>query len=241
MAKVELSSRRGTWCCLDDSFERVFDRTITFWKKSKQERYDFLIGAIHTSDNVLYHWYETGQGATHEALASGARAMSRSSHSMPATLLKRINGISTPFGGVQWAMPVEERAIVREFLIFLEDRRALYSPRCHAKVDDRVVQSVNAIREKATKALAALDDESSAVRPLRAIRMACKQYLDDRNEIFLTANTYNFDREKWSAALDRLQVTVGAHIAILALMHEIKLEPELATILPASNDESGVV
>jgi len=46
-----------------------------------------------------------------------------------ADTARRVTGISTPFGGLQWADPgPSDTEIVRRFLLFLEDRRVLYNP-----------------------------------------------------------------------------------------------------------------
>jgi hypothetical protein len=45
-------------------------------------------------------------------------------------IARRITGISMPFGGVQWTDPgPSDAAIVRRFMVFLEDRRVLSTTR----------------------------------------------------------------------------------------------------------------
>lgn len=64
-----------------------------------------------------------------------------------ADVARRITGISTPIGGIQWEYSVPERDHVRALITFLEDRRALYVP-LHLEIADQVTASVQAIRQK---------------------------------------------------------------------------------------------
>jgi hypothetical protein len=43
-------------------------------------------------------------------------------------IAKSLTGISTPVFGVSWTPPESDREVVRKLVVFLEDRRALYSP-----------------------------------------------------------------------------------------------------------------
>lgn len=68
---------------------------------------------------------------------------------------RRITGISTPFGGFQWADPGPSDAqIIHSFLLFLEDRRVLYNP-MYLEVTSEVDRSVHEIRQECTKTLEA--------------------------------------------------------------------------------------
>jgi hypothetical protein len=96
-------------------------------------------------------------------------------------LAKRITGVSLPLFGVSWNPPIPERDIVRVVFVFLEDRRALYNP---FDFEDfhHVAQSVFAIREEMTAALKSLPESSEAGSSLRAIRAACREFLDDTQQ-----------------------------------------------------------
>jgi hypothetical protein len=85
-------------------------------------------------------------------------------------LTRRITGFSTPFFGVQWTPPANERDTVREFVTFLEDRRVLFTP-YELEVEGQVERSVHAIRRRCT--------ESSLHRvPSRP----CEQYTAQRRQ-----------------------------------------------------------
>jgi hypothetical protein len=92
-------------------------------------------------------------------------------------IASRITGISIPVFGVSWNPPQSERQIVREAFVFLEDRRALYNDYAH-EIDHEVAESVLAIRSELTEALKRLSEDSEAVAPFKAMRAACREYLD---------------------------------------------------------------
>lgn len=155
-----------------------------------------------------------------------------------AELARRITGFSTPFFGIQWTPPSVERDVIRGFITFLEDRRVLFVP-YHLEVHGEVERSVQDIRRQCTGTLAALPEQSRAVPPLRAIRAACRRFLDEPHADFRNLYVRDFgefrDTAGFFTALGELRATVGAHVAILAVLYEIEIEPELATIVPAED------
>lgn len=93
-----------------------------------------------------------------------------------AETARRITGISLPFGGLSWADPGPSDAeVVRQFLVFLEDRRALYNP-MQLEVFGDVERSIHQIREQCTRTLQQLGPDAFAVGPLRAIREAGRRF-----------------------------------------------------------------
>jgi transposase-like protein len=80
----------------------------------------------------------------------------------------RLNGVSTPIFGVSWTPPVSDVAVAREVIIFMEDKRVLYSP-SDVEVPDHCVQSVIDMRRFLTEILGrgGLNDELTG--PLRRV------------------------------------------------------------------------
>jgi signal transduction histidine kinase len=140
-------------------------------------------------------------------------------------LLLRLTGITVPIFGVSWLPPEPERKIVRDILVFLEDRRALYNDFAH-EIEDQVTQSILQIRSELTNAIRRLPDKSKATESLRAMRAACRQYIDD------THNQWSHHCFGSMAELGRLRATFGIHVACLALQYGIDVEGDLASILP---------
>ena len=154
-----------------------------------------------------------------------------------AELARRIAGFSTPVVGVSWSPPALDRDAVRAFLTFLEDRRVLFNP-FHLEVEYQAQQSILQIREHCTKAIGALPDGSHAIAALRGIRAACRRFLDEP----LTSSRRFHQRDfsgpegpEFFTALGEFRATVGAHVASLAVLYKIELEPELASIVPAED------
>ena len=113
-------------------------------------------------------------------------------------------------------------------LIFLEDRRALYNPYAF-ELEHQVAQSVMEIRITLTDVLQRLPESSNALSSIKAMRIACREYLDDSHN--------NSHHSGFLADLGRLRTIFGYHIAQLAIMYGIDIEGELAKILPPEYKE----
>ena len=157
-----------------------------------------------------------------------------------AETARRITGISTPVGGVQWTDPgPSEAEVVRRFLIFLEDRRVLFNP-FQLEIESQVEHSIHQIRKECTKALQSLPSAAPACDAIRSIRGACRVFHDEQHEEFP-----HFDgdfhagrgRPGFFVALGAFRATVGYQVAILAGRHNIDLEGDLASILPQQDTE----
>jgi hypothetical protein len=158
-----------------------------------------------------------------------------------ANAARRITGISTPFGGLSWSDPGPSDAeTVRQFLVFLEDRRALYNP-MQLEVPQDVERSIHAIREQCTRTLQQLGPDAFAAQPVRMIREAGRRFHDDCNEDFP-----HFHRD-WHrphrhgrtdsgpgffVALGAYRATVGHQVALIAAHYDVGIEGELASVVP---------
>lgn len=141
-------------------------------------------------------------------------------------IASRITGISVPVFGVSWNPPESERKIVRETFIFLEDRRALYNDFAH-ELDHEVSESVLAIRSELTASLRRLPEGSEAAPCFRAMRAACREYLDNARPRGL-GGPFSFMSE-----LGKLRAMIGVQVAYLAVKYGIDLDGELVSVIPA--------
>jgi len=165
-----------------------------------------------------------------------------------ADLVKHITGFSTPIFGVSWNPPEPEREKIRQLIVFLEDRRALYNP-YNMETVRWVDESVLKIREELTERLQQLGEESKAAPSLRVMRAACRQYLD-KLELLKKLNSYRGNINKldianlddvyrdmnFESSLGELRTIFGIHIARLCAMYGIDLEGRLISILPPAEE-----
>ena len=147
-------------------------------------------------------------------------------------IASRITGISIPVFGISWNPPESERTIIRFLLIFLEDRRALYNPFAF-EMEHQVTASVLEIRTVLTDVIQRLPESSEAIPRIRAMRVACREYLDKSND----RDNFDWRHQGFLAHLGRLRTIFGYHIAQLAVMYGIDIEGELAKILPPEYKE----
>ena len=166
----------------------------------------------------------------------------RKSSRVTADTARRITGISVPFGGIQWADPgPSDREVVRQFILFMEDRRVLYNA-MDLEVLDQVERSIHEIREQCTRTLQALPDAAFAATPIRNIREAGRRFHDDRNEDFRFFDGAWADRcgtPGFFAALGAYRAITAYQVALLAAHYDLDIEGELAGALPAIGDGSG--
>lgn len=154
-------------------------------------------------------------------------------------IANRLTGISIPFGGVSWQASDLEVCAARRVIALLEDRRVLYAPD-ELEVPEHCVHSVLEIRHFLTGELGKLETSSEFAGSLRAMRAACRKFLervgrDGPEEITLYANHYGH-WASWTfySALGEMRGTFGIHLAKIATQFKLDIEDQLATILPAS-------
>ena len=156
-------------------------------------------------------------------------------------LLRRVTGFSTPIFGLEWQGPVSQRETIRHFLTFLEDRRVLFVPYM-LEVEEHVSRSVLEIRQRCTETLAELPEDARASGAVRVIRAACRRFLTEPHPDF--RNLYGsrdgpdrHGRAAFFTALGELRASVGAQVGLLALIYDLQVEGELASVLPAADDD----
>lgn len=147
-----------------------------------------------------------------------------------------ITGISTPIFGVSWNPPKDKRDVVRDLVTYLEDRRALYQD-YHMEYGPWVINSVLEMRTELTSALKRCGDEAEMSQPLRAMRAACRKFLDEMNGPSKRIHQpYAREPFMWSA-LGELRGVFGLHLARLCVAYGINVEPEIASIFPAQDKD----
>jgi len=157
----------------------------------------------------------------------------------PSEIINRLTGISTPFAGVSWQPAELEITAARRVITFLEDRRVLYEPE-QMEVASHCVHSVLEIRRRLSEELGKLDGGSELAASLRAMRAACRKFLEqvgtDGRDGIQHANGWGFHNLTFGSALGELRGTFGVHVALIAAAFKLEVEDRLASILPANAD-----
>jgi len=150
-------------------------------------------------------------------------------------IVARLTGFSIPVFGVSWSPPAAEVTIARKVITFLEDRRVLYNP-YDMEDPGHCISSVIEIRQFLTGELGNLTDRDALAGNLRAMRAACRKFLDLVDDKI--GARYGFGgrglAHDWvfMSALGELRGVIGLHVAALAAQHGLDVEGDLAAILP---------
>ena len=151
-------------------------------------------------------------------------------------IARRLTGLSTPVFGVSWNPPKPEIEIARRVISHLEDRRVLFNP-TEMEVPQHCVESIIGIRATLSEALSELDAQSQLAQSLRAMRAACRKFLDtvgaDPRVIEFGASPGHFASWQFTGAVGELRGVFGLHLAQVAASHGLDIEDDLASILPA--------
>lgn len=152
-------------------------------------------------------------------------------------IVSRLTGLSTPIFGVSWNPSESERTAARRILVFLEDRRVLYSP-SEAEVPHHCVHAVIEIRHFLTSELGKLPADSTLAKSLAAMRAASRKFMDaagaeDGRIIQFGASQGHYASWVFISALGELRGVFGVHVASIAAAHGLDVEAGLAAILPA--------
>jgi hypothetical protein len=152
-------------------------------------------------------------------------------------IANRLTGISTPFGGASWQPAEMEIAVARRVIAFLEDRRVLYEPN-EMEVPSHCVHSVIEIRHRLSDELGKLDSKSELVASLRAMRAACRKFLErvgtEGHDGIHYANSGGYQSWTFGSALGELRGAFGVHVARIAAAFKLDVEDRLASIVPAN-------
>jgi hypothetical protein len=154
-------------------------------------------------------------------------------------LASKLTGFSTPFFGISWQPPETERKIANSVVIFLEDRRVLYNP-TEMELPYRCMSSINEIRHFFTETLAELNQKSELAKNLKTMRAACRKFLDttqslDNGRVLSLSHT-SYNGWIFLSALGELRGTFGMCLSQIVLAYGLNVEEDLATILPASDE-----
>ncbi|MBI5887549.1 MAG: hypothetical protein HZB82_02395 [Deltaproteobacteria bacterium] len=149
-------------------------------------------------------------------------------------IIKSMNGISTPYFGVQWNPPKGDREIAGMVVSFLEDQRSLYTP-YDPEMPDYVDGSIMKMRMHLTDMLDSGSAPPEVAGHIRAMRASCAKFLGRlRPSGGLPGR---LDNAEFFAALGEMRGVFGVHIAQLSIKYGLDMEQDLAAILPVPDTE----
>jgi hypothetical protein len=148
-------------------------------------------------------------------------------------IIARMNGLSTPVGGISWTPPVPDVTKARQVISFLEDRRVLYNNMEYER-PRHCIESVIRIRSFLTDQLAAESPPSAELAAIiRAMRAACRKFLGNCRYM----HRHNAQRDFiLTVALGELRGEFGWLVGALAAKYGLDVEDDLATIIPGDDE-----
>jgi hypothetical protein len=109
---------------------------------------------------------------------------------------RRINGITTPFGGLSWDTVASATDFYRNLFVYLESKRILTTPMAMEK-KRWSIDSVLEIKKTLTDKVMPLQLSKSELSPVKSMIDACNEYLDNVNPLDLQGIIYK-NGNKWS-------------------------------------------
>jgi hypothetical protein len=161
-------------------------------------------------------------------------------------IANRMTGFSTPIFGVSWTPAQLDQDVASGVILFLEDRRVLYSP-YEVEMPEHCVESVLQIRAFLTETLVRGGIADELVDSLRAMRTACRKFVASigvkrHRDLVVPSGQEMFHGggSAWSfnQALGELRGVIGLHLGQIAVRHGIDVPEPLSSILPLAPDDA---
>jgi len=137
----------------------------------------------------------------------------------------KITGASGFGFGVDWTKVPGDEDVAHRVIAYLENRRLLFGAR-HNEDQEYCIRSAIEIWNYLTQELGSAKRGSSLSNSLRAIRAACRQFVEaggPHRRNFMGAAPWEAD--PFGLALGDLRTLVGVQVAMIASEYEVEVEP----------------
>lgn len=143
-----------------------------------------------------------------------------------------LNGMSTPWFGIQWKKTEGDKGVARRVIIFLEDRRLLFGGR-HGNDEQHCLESAQQIRRFLTQQMERAKPGKELEASLRAMRAASSRFVEQggpyaRNFRYEPGNPDAF----FFMALGELRAAIGYQLGLILSQYPQPIDPQLESILP---------
>lgn len=155
------------------------------------------------------------------------------------TMGYELTGISLPMGGIQWQKTAGDEQVARAVVTFLEDRRLLFGDR-HLEDERHCLQSALQIRAFLTDQITNAEPGHELEGCLKGMRAACRKFVEAAGP---EARNFGYSRhgleaDPFSLAIGDLRTAIGYQLAFILSQYRLGIEPELASIIPAADEDS---
>lgn len=158
-------------------------------------------------------------------------------------IFARLNGVSTPLGGLSWVPPVPDVQVAKRVIAFIEVRRVLFSTYAD-EVPEQCVSSVIEMRNFFTEVIGQGGIGDDLEQPVRLARRYCVRFLErvggtEASTPRDASDRHLFREPRWQMhdywfgeALGELRAGVGLQAGIIAARYKIDIEDDLAGMIP---------
>ena len=153
---------------------------------------------------------------------------------------KKVTGVSTPFGGVQWEHGLADDVQAQNIVDFLSDRRVLFNDG-ELEVPRFCVESVHEIRQFLTDTLRENQQDTPVRSCLLDLLGACRKFdntITQKCPSLQHGHLSNqfFEQISFFTSLGELRGAFGVQLDFLKDMYDSRLTSELSRMLPTEAD-----
>jgi hypothetical protein len=152
------------------------------------------------------------------------------------TLLNRISGISTPFGGVSWTPTVLEAEVARRVVRLLENQRVLFSTANHQVPPEYSATAVRRLRQNLNDELQQVANERAPLAvAVRAMLKECRRFATLCESMGVEAEPggnrallSQRQQAEYMRGLERLRESFANNVRLVSDTYDVEVHDELA-------------